>query len=404
MHPIPASQIWGPRYPPAGNFRKLKALQSVKSSIGGFRGLNLIGKNRKSPFFTLLSIDTMQKPLCLITMGDPAGIGPEVILKAVFSPRAARAADIAVIGYPGPFKRDAAMLGMDIAVRTAVSPRGVRGEPGTLELIVPGPEADVPLDYGIVDTRTGLAAARCIERSAELLKSGRADAVVTAPINKEALALAGYDFPGHTEFYRHLTGAGDIAMMLSLGNFRIVHVTTHTAIREVPALIRRERIVRVVRLFESALRLLGIGRPEIAVAGLNPHAGEAGMFGMEEKEEISPAVAELRALGLGVTGPHPPDTVFARAYGGEFDGVAAMYHDQGHIALKFAGFRIAGEKREVGGVNTTLGLPIIRTSVDHGTAFDIAGKGIASPTSIIEAIETAAALARGRGLQRKAAP
>ncbi len=253
----------------------------------------------------------------------------------------------------------------------------------------------------MVDARCGKAAARCIERSAELLLDGRADAVVTAPINKEALSLAGYRYPGHTEFYRHLTGAGDIAMMLSLGAFRVVHVTTHTAIRDVPALVTKDRIMRVALLLTDALELLGIDRPRIAVSGLNPHAGEAGLFGREEIDEIAPAVAELAGLGIDITGPHPPDTVFARAYGGEFDAVVAMYHDQGHVALKLAGFRIAGENREVGGVNTTLGLPVIRTSVDHGTAFDIAGRGIASPTSMLDALDVAAALAIGKRARRE---
>ena len=343
----------------------------------------------------------MRKPLCALTMGDPAGIGPEVILKTVFSARANDAADLAVVGFPGPFERDAAVLGIKIAIHQFHSHRDLARAPNALNLIVPEGGADFPLDYSTVDARCGKAAARCIERSAELALAGEVDAVATAPISKESLNLAGYEFPGHTEFYRHLTGAADIAMLLSLGAFRVVHVVTHTAIRDVPALIRKDRIIRTALLLEDALRLLGISRPRIAVSGLNPHAGEAGLFGGEEIEEIAPAVGELRTRGLEVSGPYPPDTVFARAYGGEFDGVVAMYHDQGHIALKLAGFRLSGEAREVGGVNTTLGLPIIRTSVDHGTAFDIAGKGIASATSMIEAVETAAALARGMSARRK---
>jgi 4-hydroxythreonine-4-phosphate dehydrogenase len=328
-------------------------------------------------------------------MGDPAGIGPEVILKTIFSARANEAADLTVIGFPGPFERDAAVLGLKVAINLLRSPRDLARGENVVNLIVPAGASDFPLDYGIVEARCGLAAALCIERSAELALAGEIDAVVTAPISKESLNLAGYAFPGHTEFYRSLTGAEDIAMLLSLGAFRVVHVVTHTAIRDVPALIRKDRIVRTALLLEDALWKFGIARPRIAVSGLNPHAGEAGLFGREEIEEITPAVEELRARGLDVSGPFPPDTVFARAYSGEFDGVVAMYHDQGHIALKLAGFRLSGEVREVGGVNTTLGLPIIRTSADHGTAFDIAGKGIASAASMIEAVETAAALAQG---------
>ncbi len=341
------------------------------------------------------------KPLCLITMGDPAGIGPEVILRTLASARAADIADIAVVGWPEPFERDAAMLGMTVAINPMDDPSTIAPRPGVMNLVVPEGVYDAPSAYGAVEARCGKAAARCIERSAELLMEGRADAVVTAPINKEALSLAGYRYPGHTEFYRNLTGAGDIAMMLSLGNFRVVHVTTHTAIRDVPALVTKDRIIRVALLLADALDLTGIARPRIAVSGLNPHAGEAGMFGREEIDEIAPAVAELAARGIDISGPHPPDTVFARAYGGEFDAVVAMYHDQGHVALKLAGFRIAGENREVGGVNTTLGLPVIRTSVDHGTAFDIAGRGIASPTSMIDALDVAAAMALGRRKRRE---
>lgn len=329
-------------------------------------------------------------------MGDPSGIGPEIILKTLFSRRATDAADMVVIGFPGPFVRDAEMLGMDLVINRIHSPRHMSSSPNTVNLIVPGHHADVPLEYGIVDARCGKAAALCIERAAELALSGEVDAIVTAPINKESLHLAGYNFPGHTEFLQHLTGAGDIAMLLTLGDFRVIHVVTHTAIRDVPDLIRRERIIRTATLLHEALLLLGIARPRIAVSGLNPHAGEAGMFGREEIEEIIPAVEELRARGMDITGPVSPDTVFARGYSGEFDAVVAMFHDQGHIALKLAGFRFGGERREVGGVNTTLGLPIIRTSVDHGTAFDIAGKAMASDQSMIEAVEMAAQMAKGR--------
>lgn len=338
----------------------------------------------------------MRKPLCALTMGDPSGIGPEIILKTIFSRRANRAADIVVVGYPEPFERDAVMLGMDISIHRVRSPRDLPGKPDTLPLVVPEHRMRIPPGYGVVDPKCGEAAARCIEYAAHLALDGEVDAIVTAPINKESLNLAGYAFAGHTEFLQHLTRAKDIAMLLTLGEFRVIHVVTHTPIRDVPGMIRQERIVRVAVLMEEALRLTGIEKPRLAVCGLNPHAGEAGMFGREEIEEIAPAVAILRERGITVTGPISPDTVFARGYSGEFDGIVAMYHDQGHIALKLAGFRFGGEHREVGGVNTTLGLPIIRTSVDHGTAFDIAGKAVASNLSLIEAVEMAALMAAGR--------
>ncbi len=338
----------------------------------------------------------MDKPLCALTMGDPAGIGPEVILKTLFSHRAGEIADMVVIGYPEPFERDAILLNLDISFHHIHSPRKRVRKPNTVNLIVPDHRVNIPLEYGIVDTRCGEAAARCIELGAKLALEGAVDAVVTAPINKESLNLAGYSFPGHTEFLQHLTGAEEIAMLLTLGDFRVIHVVTHTAIRDVPDKVRKERIVKTAALMHDALRLIGIEKPRIAVSGLNPHAGEAGMFGREEIEEITPAVEDLRARGMDVTGPISPDTVFARGYSGEFDGIVAMFHDQGHIALKLAGFRFGGKRREVGGVNTTLGLPIIRTSVDHGTAFDIAGQGVASDLSMIEAVELAAKMAEGR--------
>jgi len=338
----------------------------------------------------------MEKPLLALTMGDPSGIGPEIILKTICSSRAQSEARMVVIGYSDPFERDRARFGFDIEIRIIGSTAELSGETGVLELIVPGDVMRIPNGYGVISAGCGLSAARCIELSARLALAGEVDAVVTAPINKESLNLAGYDYPGHTEFYQALTGAPDIAMMLTLGNFRVVHVVTHTAIRDVPGLVTKERIVRVASLMHRALVLLGIARPVLAVSGLNPHAGEGGLFGTEELEEIIPAVSALKAEGMDISGPFPPDTVFARAYCGEFDGVVAMFHDQGHIALKLAGFRFAGENREIGGVNTTLGLPIIRTSVDHGTAFDIAGKGVASPQSMIEAVEMAARMARGK--------
>ncbi len=339
----------------------------------------------------------MDKPFfCVLTMGDPAGIGPEVILKTLFSNRAQQSARMLVLGYPEPFIRDAEMLDMDMHINLIQSPQDINPSGNNLNIMIPDNSLQCPAVYAEVSETCGKAAGLCIERSVDLAMDGLVDAVVTAPINKESLNIGGYNYPGHTEFYQNLTGASDIAMFLTLGALRVVHVVTHTAIRHVPRMIYKGRIVRVANLMCDALHTLGIQHPRIAVCGLNPHAGESGMFGKEEIDEILPAVEELSGLGIDVTGPLPPDTVFARAYCGEFDGVVAMFHDQGHIALKMAGFRFGGENTEVCGVNTTLGLPFIRTSVDHGTAFDIAGKGIASPSSMIEAVEMAAQLARGR--------
>ena len=331
-------------------------------------------------------------------MGDPAGIGPEIILKTLMSDQARKAAQMVVIGQPEPFERDAALLNLDIELKVISSPREAVGHAkNVLPIIVPESQGPLNLSYGVVDPSCGAAAAEAIKLSAALALDGEIDAVVTAPINKESLNLAGYHYPGHTEFYQFLTGAPDISMLLTLGDFRVIHVVTHTAISDVPGLITSKRIIRVASLMHEAITMLGIDRPHLAMCGLNPHAGEAGMFGREEIEEIIPAAERLREDGIDITDPLPPDTVFARAYCGEFDGVVAMFHDQGHIALKLAGFCFTKGSRDVGGVNSTLGLPIIRTSVDHGTAFDIAGQGIASPTSMIDAVELAAQFAAGRG-------
>ncbi len=341
----------------------------------------------------------MSKPLISITMGDPAGIGPEVILKTLVSARARATANMTVVGYPEPFERDMKLTGIDLAINEIEHPADAVDDPDTLNLLIPGTHSESALVYGAVDERCGRATGHCIEHSAQLALDREIDAIVTAPINKESLNAAGFHYPGHTEFYQHLTGAADIGMMLTLGNFRVIHVTTHVAIREVPELVKKARIVRVATLIHEALVLLGMENPKLAVSGLNPHAGEAGMFGKEEIAEIIPAVKTLNDNGINAVGPLPPDTVFARAYCGEFDAVIAMFHDQGHIALKLAGFTFGEDSREIGGVNTTLGLPIIRSSVDHGTAFDIAGKGIASPLSMIEAVEMAAALAKGKRIR-----
>jgi 4-phospho-D-threonate 3-dehydrogenase / 4-phospho-D-erythronate 3-dehydrogenase len=218
-----------------------------------------------------------------------------------------------------------------------------------------------------------------------LIQQGRYDAIVTAPINKEALRVAGFEWPGHTEMLADLAGARDVRMLLLSGALRVVHVTTHRSLRSAIDAATRDRVLRTIELAAAAGRELGAERPRIAVAGLNPHAGEGGLFGDEEIREIGPAVEAARAAGIDASGPWPPDTVFWRASRGDFDVVVAMYHDQGHIPVKLAGFD--------DGVNVTLGLPFPRTSVDHGTAFDIAGQGVARWDSMIAALRVAAGMA-----------
>ncbi len=245
----------------------------------------------------------------------------------------------------------------------------------------------------------GRAAYEYIERGVRLAQEGAIAGIVTAPVNKEALAAAGVRHSGHTEILAELTGTKAYAMLLMGTELRVIHVTTHVALRRVPELVTRERVVRTIRLGDRAMRDLGIARPRIAVCGLNPHAGESGLFGDEEQIAIGPAIADARGEGIDATGPYPADTLMSRAAGGEFDCVVAMYHDQGHTPVKALGFRYDEAKKAwtgLSGVNVTVGLPILRVSVDHGTAFDRAGTGTANPESMVEAILVAAEMARSR--------
>jgi 4-hydroxythreonine-4-phosphate dehydrogenase len=286
------------------------------------------------------------KPRIAITAGDPAGIGPE------------------------------------IAARAAVDARVL----AVCEPIVYGPPADDSFQPGMLSADAGRAAYDAIVRAVDDAKSGEVAAIATAPINKEAFRLAGLPWPGHTELLAHLTGARDVAMMFHSDALRVVLATIHVPLADVPRLLTGALMERIIALTSRELAKFDKIAPRIAVAGLNPHAGEHGLFGREEADVIAPAIASSRSRGLDVTGPFPGDTVFVRAQRGEFDVVIACYHDQGLIPIKLLAFGKA--------VNVTLGLPIVRTSVDHGTAFDIAGKGLADPESMIAAVLLAARLAR----------
>jgi len=230
----------------------------------------------------------------------------------------------------------------------------------------------------------------------DLAMAGEIDATVTGPIHKEALNLAGFHYAGHTEIYSDLTNTKDYAMMLADGDFRVVHISTHVSLREACDLVKKDRVLRVIRLARDMLDRLNTERARIAVAGLNPHAGEGGLFGGEEEKEIIPAIEAAKGEGIDVEGPFPPDTIFSKARGGDYDAVVVMYHDQGHIAMKTAGFTYNedGQWSSISGVNVTLGLPIIRTSVDHGVAFGKAGEGRANPQSMIQAIKLAVQLCK----------
>ncbi|MCC6347278.1 MAG: 4-hydroxythreonine-4-phosphate dehydrogenase PdxA [Nitrospirales bacterium] len=306
-----------------------------------------------------------------VTLGDPAGIGPEIVLKALLSEEVRETCTPVLVGDRAVLDEAADRLGLTAALGGAeVLDLGMVGQRGFAK--------NVPTAEG------GRACAAYIERAVELALRGEVDAVVTAPLSKEALKKAGLPWPGHTEMLAELTGTRDYAMMLVGEPLRVILVTIHTALGNVPALITRERVLRTITLAGRACAMMGIAGPRIAVAGLNPHAGEAGIFGTEEQDAIAPAVREAQAAGLPVSGPFPADALFHRAYRGDFDIVVCMYHDQGLIPLKMVAFDR--------GVNVTVGLPIIRTSPDHGTAYDIAWKGEANPSSMIAALRMASVL------------
>ncbi|PWS34217.1 4-hydroxythreonine-4-phosphate dehydrogenase PdxA [Falsiroseomonas bella] len=337
-----------------------------------------------------------ESPVIAVTMGDPAGIGPEVVLKAIadLAPRvAAGALRPVAVGTVEEFARTNAALGLG----SELVPFGTGGVWPRVE-VVAATRPEAPTTFGVAAAEGGRQAHAAIVAAVGMAMRGEAAAIATAPISKEALNGAGIAHPGHTELLAALTRARDSRMMLAHGDLRVVHVTTHVALARVPALLTPERLRRTLDLTLDALRRLGIARPRIAVAALNPHAGEGGLFGEEDDRVNVPVIAEYRARGEDVTGPHPGDTVFVKAAAGQFDAVIAMYHDQGHIPVKLLGFKVdreSGRWTGLNGVNVTLGLPIIRTSVDHGTAFDIAGRGIAAASSMVEAIEYAAMLAAG---------
>jgi 4-hydroxythreonine-4-phosphate dehydrogenase len=248
---------------------------------------------------------------------------------------------------------------------------------------LPGTDRAIP--FGQLNAQSGECAYQYILKAIDIAMEGAVDAVVTAPINKESLQMAGHVYPGHTEILAERTGTDETVMMLAAGSMRVLHVTTHIPLSQVPGAISTERIVRVLELGDEALKKMGIKKPLFAVAGLNPHAGEGSIFGDEEYRIITPAVELALDKGIRVEGPIPPDVVFLKMHRGKYDAIVAMYHDQGHIPLKLLAFE--------SGVNVSLGLPIIRTSVDHGTAFDIAGKGLADPGSLVEALRLAASMA-----------
>jgi 4-hydroxythreonine-4-phosphate dehydrogenase len=326
----------------------------------------------------------MREQLVAVTLGDPAGIGPETIARTFAEEGFHETNKAFIVGDARILRMAVDLLGLSLNVNEIEKPDEALFEPGSMDVLQVG-ELPEYLPFGELDARAGGAAFEYVHKATELALEGSVGAVATAPLNKEAMHLGGFKYPGHTEILAELTDTKDYAMMLVTEELRVIHVSTHVSLKEAIERVRPERELAVIRLARDALCKMDVEEPKIAVAGLNPHAGENGLFGDEDDERIAPAVAEAREEGIDVTGPHPPDTVFARARRGEFDMVVVQYHDQGHIPIKLMGFE--------GGVNVTVGLPFFRTSVDHGTAFDIAGTGRADHSSMRAAIELARDLA-----------
>ncbi len=323
-------------------------------------------------------------------MGDPAGVGPEIVVKSLMDKSVYENSNPIVVGDAGVIQQAVNMLQLSCYVNAVSKVSDAKFAFGTIDVFnLDNFKGD--LVHGKVSAEAGAAAFGSVVKVIELAMCHQIDATVTAPINKEAINLAGHYFAGHTEIYAHYTDTKKYAMLLVNGNLRIIHVSTHVSLRQACDLVKRERILDVIRLLNEACQQFGILNPRIAVAGLNPHCSDNGLFGWEEEQEIIPAIKEASKLGYDVQGPIPPDTLFSKAVGGMYDGCVAMYHDQGHIPFKVVGFKWNEIKKrmDVEGVNITLGLPIIRVSVDHGTAFEVAGKGIASEEAMSVSIDYA---------------
>jgi 4-phospho-D-threonate 3-dehydrogenase / 4-phospho-D-erythronate 3-dehydrogenase len=329
-----------------------------------------------------------QLPLLAITMGDPAGTGPEIITKSLEDPEIYTICRPMVVGDAAIMQQAQGFTGAKVSVRAVNSPENAGTTPGQIDVLDLGNVDAANLKLGAVSPEAGKAAYEYIEKATLLTLDGQADAVVTSAINKEALNLAGYHFDGHTGLLAHLCKSPGATMMLVADNLRVSHVSTHVPLRVAIDRVQPERIVRVLELTQQAIQQLGIPNPRLAVAGLNPHAGENGLFGDEEQTKITPAIEEARRRGIDAHGPYAGDTIFFRSNQKEFDGAVAMYHDQGHVAAKMLGIWL--------GVNVTLGLPIIRTSVEHGTNFDMTGTGKSDCRSLTAAIKLAAQMASNR--------
>ena len=330
------------------------------------------------------------KPAVAITMGDPCGIGPEVVVKALADPWVYTACRPLVVGNILAMERALALTGLGMGVSRLEDPATGGRDPAVVDVVDPGNLNPEDITVGQISPQCGRAAMEWVTKAGELALAGTVAALATAPLNKEAASLAGFQSIGHMELLQELSGAKTVATMLMAKNLRVVHLTTHRSLRLACDYVKHERILQFLQLTHDSFVKWGINRPKIGVAALNPHGSDGGLLGNEEADEIYPAVADAQEQGIDAIGPVPADTIFHQATEGRYDVVLAMFHDQGHIPVKVYGFEES--------ITANLGLPFVRTSVDHGTAFDIAGKGIASHTSMLEAIRLAVALAKGDGL------
>jgi 4-hydroxythreonine-4-phosphate dehydrogenase len=324
-------------------------------------------------------------PIVAITLGDPAGTGPELILKALAQPEVRALGRMIIVGDAATLERAQAFVSTKFRFHAVTDVAQARFTGGALDVLDLRNVDIGTLQTGKAQPMAGHAAYEYVKTAAELALAGKVGAIVTSAINKAALNAAGHHFDGHTGLLAEVCKAPGATMMLVADKLRVSHVSTHVSLRQAIDRVRPERIMKVLQLTHEAVKRLGIAKPKLAVAGLNPHAGEGGLFGDDEEKYIMPAITQARAAGLEVSGPHPGDTIFFRTAQGEFDAAVAMYHDQGHVAAKMLGIWR--------GVNVTLGLPIIRTSVEHGTDFANAGTGRGDPRSLIEALKLAAAMA-----------
>jgi 4-hydroxythreonine-4-phosphate dehydrogenase len=338
-----------------------------------------------------------KKPVIGITMGDPASIGPEIAVKALLHKDIYEICRPLIVGDGAVFRQNTHMLKLPVTINTIHEVSQAKYEYGKIDVLDLNNVVIDELQLGTISAMAGNASFEAVKKVIELALARELDATVTGPINKKSINEAGHHFAGHTEIYAHFTNTRKYAMLLVEDNLKVIHVSTHVSLRQACDLVKKERILEVISLLHDGLIQLKETNLKIGVAGLNPHAGDSGLFGTEDDQEIAPAVAEAKKAGFDVEGPVPADTLFAKAATGNYGGVVAMYHDQGHIPFKLNGFTWNAQKKQmdsVKGVNITMGLPIIRTSVDHGTAFEIAGKGVASEDAMVLAIEAAVKLSK----------